>query len=375
MSQSPDPGGLAEFSVVFTDRALNHMSARFQGVMRGLSRSLKQVYSAHAVAIVPGGGTFAMEAVARQLTPAAGPATLVVRNGWFSFRWSQILDAMGAPEPTVCRATQIADAPQAPFSPPAADAVAAAIATHRPPVVFVPHVETSAGMVVPDGWIRTVAAATHAVGGLLVLDCIASGALWVDMADLGVDVLISAPQKGWSAPAAAGLVLLSEAATERVKATQSSSFAADLGRWLGIMEAYEGGGHAYHATLPTDALAAFADAVAATEAFGFAAARTAQLKLGARVRALLAERGYPSVAAPGFEAPGVVVCYAPNEEVRSGRAFLSQGVQVAGGVPLRCGERADFATFRIGLFGLDKLQDPDGTVARLAAALDGIGAA
>ena len=375
MPHSPDPDGLAEFSVVFTDRALNHMSARFQGVMRALSRSLKRVYGAHAVAIVPGGGTFAMEAVARQLTPAEGPAALVVRNGWFSFRWSQILDAMGAPEPTVCRAAQVADAPQAPFAPPAAGAVADAIATHRPPVVFVPHVETSAGMVVPDDWIRTVADATHAVGGLLVLDCIASGALWVDMAELGVDVLISAPQKGWSAPAAAGLVMLSEAATERVRATRSSSFAGDLGRWLGIMEAYEGGGHAYHATMPTDALAAFADAVAATEAFGFSAARAAQVELGARVRALLADRGYPSVAAPGFAAPGVVVCYAPNEEVRSGRAFRAQGVQIAGGVPLRCGERADFATFRIGLFGLDKLQDLDGTVARLAAALDGIGPA
>ena len=363
---SVDPGGLAEFSVVFTDRALNHMSARFQQVMRDISASLKAVYKAHSVAIVPGGGTYAMEAVARQLSPTDGPAALVLRNGWFSFRWTQIHAAIGAPEPHLC----VARSAEGQFSPAPVDEVVAAIATHRPPVVYAAHVETAAGMVLPDAYLRAVADAVHAAGGLFVLDCIASGAVWVDMADIGVDVLITAPQKGWSAPAAAGVVLLSEAGRAAVASRQSTSFAVDLGRWMGIFDAYEAGGHAYHATMPTDALRAFRDAIQATEAFGIARARAAQEELGRRVRELLAARGFASVAAPGFEAPGVVVSYTSDPEVRSGRAFAAQGVQVAGGVPLRCGEPDDFSTFRIGLFGLDKLADVDGTVARLEAALD-----
>lgn len=363
---SVDPGGLAEFSVVFTDRALNHMSVRFQEVMRDISASLKNVYKAHSVAIVPGGGTFAMEAVARQLSPVGGPAALVVRNGWFSFRWTQIHAAIGAPDPHLCVARSSGNG----FSPAPIEEVVTAIATHRPPVVYAAHVETAAGMLLPDDYLRAVADAVHGVGGLFVLDCIASGAVWVDMADLGVDVLITAPQKGWSAPAAAGVVLLSPAGRTAVEARQSTSFAVDLGRWLGIFDAYEAGGHAYHATMPTDALLAFRDAIQATEAFGLERACQAQHELGQRVRDLLVRRGFPSVAAPGFQAPGVVVSYTSDPEVRSGRAFAAQGVQVAGGVPLRCGEPDDFSSFRIGLFGLDKLADIDGTVARLEAALD-----
>ena len=372
MSPAQMPDGLAEFSVVFTDRAPNHMSQQFQGVMRDLSTRLKKVYGAQATALVPGGGTYAMEAVARQLTTADGPPALVIRNGWFSFRWSQILEAIGSPTPVVLAASPSVDAITAPFYPPPIETVVDAIETHRPPVVFAPHVETSAGMLLPNAYLRAVAEAVHAYGGLFVLDCIASGTVWVDMAELGVDFLISAPQKGWSGPACAGVVMMGPRGLAAVQSQNSSSFAMDLGRWLGIMRAYEDGGHAYHATMPTDAIAGFHEAVLATEAFGLEAACAAQLELGRRVRTLLAEYGFSSVAAPGFEAPGVVVVYAPNEAIRSGRAFAAQGIQVAGGVPLRCGERSDFATVRLGLFGLDKLADIDGTVARLRAALDGI---
>ena len=372
MTTAPMPRDLAEFSVVFTDRALNHMSQDFQEVMRDLSTRLKAVYRADGVALIPGGGTYAMEAVARQLTGPGMAPSLVIRNGWFSFRWSQILESIGSTEPQVLYATATADAKTAPFRPPPITDVVQAIHSHRPPVVFAPHVETSAGMVLPDAYLRAVADAVHAVGGLFVLDCIASGTRWVDMEELGVDLLISAPQKGWSGPACAGVVLMRARGLAQVRARRSSSFAMDLGRWLDIMDAYERGGHAYHATMPTDGIAAFHRAVRATEEFGLEAARDAQLELGARVRGLLSEHGLPSVAAPGFEASGVVVVYAPDEAIRSGRAFAEQGVQVAGGVPLRCGERGDFATVRLGLFGLDKLKDVDGTVARLEAALTGM---
>jgi len=365
-SQSVDPGGLAEFSVVFTDRALNHMSLRFQQVMRDLSARLRRVYNAHSIAIVPGGGTYAMEAVARQLSPVDGPPALVVRNGWFSYRWTQIHAAIGAPEPHVLCARAVDGA----YVPAPIHDVVQAISDHRPPVVYAAHVETASGVLLPDDYLRQLAVAVHAVGGLLVLDCIASGALWVDMHDIGIDVLLTAPQKGWSGPACAGVVMLSERGRAMVEARDSSSFAVDLKRWLGIFDAYEAGGHAYHATLPTDALRAFGEAVAATEAFGFERARAAQVALGHKVRVLLADHGFPSVAGPGFEAPGVVVSFTDDPDVRSGRAFSEQGVQVAGGVPLRCGEPADFSTFRVGLFGLDKLSDVDGTVARLAQALD-----
>jgi aspartate aminotransferase-like enzyme len=368
-----DPEGLLEYSVVFTDRSLNHMSARFQDVMKDLSAGLKEVYQAHAVAIVPGGGTYAMEAVARQF--ATGRRVLILRNGWFSFRWSQIIDMGGiTDEVTVLKAQQAADQAAAnpataPFAPPELDLVLAEIAEHRPEVVFAPHVETSCGMVLPDDYIRAVAQAVHDVGGIMVLDCIASGALWVNMRETGVDVLISAPQKGWSASPCAGLVMLSEQALDKAKSATSTSFACDLGKWLDIMAAYESGAHAYHATMPTDGLTAFRDAFEETRAFGFENARAAQLELGRRVRQLVAQFGFASVAAPGFEAPGVVVSYTDNPEIQSGRRFLDQGMQVAAGVPLQVDEPESFSTFRIGLFGLDKLKNIDRTVDHLQAAL------
>ncbi len=364
-----DPDGLLEYSVVFTDRSLNHMSAEFQGVMRDISGMLREVYQADAVVLVPGGGTYAMEAVARQF--ATGRKALVIRNGWFSYRWSQIFEMGSVPsEEIVMKARRSGNAVDAPFAPAPIEDVVARIESERPEVVFAPHVETSSGMILPDDYIRKVTDAVHSVGGLFVLDCIASGCAWVDMKATGVDVLISAPQKGWSASPSAGLVMLSEVALAKTKATQSTSFAVDLGKWLAIMEAYENGGHAYHATMPTDALKGFRDAMAETRDYGFDKLRDAQWEQGKRVRAALAARGVKSVAAEGFEAPGVVVSYTQNGDVQNGKAFAALGMQIAAGVPLQCDEGPEYKSFRLGLFGLDKLYDVDASVARLEAALD-----
>jgi aspartate aminotransferase-like enzyme len=365
-----DPEGLEEFSVVFTDRSLNHMSARFQGVMRDVSRLLKEVYRGSAVALIPGGGTYAMEAVARQFGQGR---VLVLRNGWFSFRWSQIFDAGAfAGETTVVMARQTGNHAQAPYAPPPIDEVVARIRETRPEAVFAPHVETSAGIILPDDYIAKLAAAAHEVGALMVLDCIASGCIWVDMAATGVDVLISAPQKGWSASPSAGVVVLSERAEARLAETASNSFALDLKKWRAIMETYEKGGHAYHATMPTDAIQGFRDAMLETQAMGFEAAKAAQWALGRAVRGLMAEKGAPSVAAEGFQAPGVVVSYTADPEVQTGAKFRAQGMQIAAGVPLQVGEGPEFRTFRLGLFGLDKLRDVDATVGRLRRAVEAV---
>ena len=366
-----DPDGLLEFSVVYTDRALNHMSGSFQTVMNDISSTLKEVYSADAVAVIPGSGTFGMEAVARQF--ATGNDTLVIRNGWFSYRWTQIFEAGGIPSSSnVLMARQLEDATHSPFVPPPVDEVVDAIKANAPKVVFAPHVETSAGMMLPDDYIAAVADAVHGVGGLFVLDCIASGTRWVDMAATGVDVLCSAPQKGWSSTPSSGLVMMSSRAVEAMEDTTSTSFACDLKKWHQIMAAYENGGHAYHATMPTDSLRAFRDTLMETKAWGFDKAMDAQVELGARVRELLSEAGFVSVAGQGFEAPGVVVSFTSDPELKSGKKFAEAGVQIAGGVPLSVGERDDFSTFRIGLFGLDKLKDVDATVASFAATLERI---
>ena len=365
-----DPDGLLEYSVVYTDRALNHMSARFQTAMRDISGLLKQVYHADAVAIVPGSGTFAMEAVARQL--AQDQSCLVVRNGFFSFRWSQILEMGNISRQVTVMNAQTGAGSQQPFAPAPIEAVCAAIAEQRPAVVFAPHVETASGMMLPDSYIRRLADAVHAVDGLLVIDCIASGTVWLDMQALGIDVLISAPQKGWSGSPCCGMVMLSAAAVARVNDTQSSSFACDLKKWLHIMQAYENGVHAYHATMPTDALLVLRDVMQEAERIGFEALKTAQIQLGRDVRDLLAEYGYASVAAADFAAPGVVVCYTDDADIHSGKAFARHGVQIAAGVPLQVGEPAGFQSFRIGLFGLDKLQNRARTVASLRQALDEI---
>ena len=364
-----DPDGLLEYSVVFTDRALNHMSQKFQGVMNDISSIMKKVYNAEAVVVVPGGGTFGMEAVARQF--ATDQKCLVIRNGWFSFRWSQIFQMGKIPsEEIVLQAAQTEDAKDAPFAPAPIEEVVATIRAEKPSMVFAPHVETASGMILPDDYIQAVADAVHEVGGLFVLDCIASGTLWIDMKAVGVDVLLSAPQKGWSSSPCAAQVMLSEKALARLEETTSSSFACDLKKWLEIMRAYENGGHAYHATMPTDALAAFRDTMLETQDYGFERVKEEQQALGEAVRSMLESKGIKSVAAEGFKAPGVVVNYTDDVMMHNCKKFLSAGLQTAAGVPLQCGEREDFMTFRIGLFGLEKLHDPKTTVANLEQGLE-----
>jgi aspartate aminotransferase-like enzyme len=364
-----DPEGLLEYSVVYTDRALNHMSQAFQGVMRDISRTLKTVYGAHSAIVVPGSGTFGMEAVARQF--ASGKRALVIRNGWFSYRWTQIFEAGNIPSDSrVLKARPIEAGNQPFFAPPPVDEVVAAVREFKPDVVCAAHVETASGIRLPDDYIRAVADAVHAVGGLFVLDCIASGTIWVNMHDLHVDILVSAPQKGWTSSACCGLVMLGEEARKRIESTQSTSFACDLRKWLGVMEAYEKGGHAYYTTLPTDSLAILRDGMAETEQYGFDRVRDEQQQLGDEVRKLLRRRGFKSVAAPGFEAPGVVVSYTSDEGIHTTSKFAQVGVQAAAGVPLACDEPQGFKTFRIGLFGLDKLHNVQRTVDALAKALD-----
>lgn len=366
-----DPDGLLEYSVVYTDRALNHMSQSFQGVMRDISSTLKEVYHAKAAIVVPGSGTFGMESVARQF--ATNEKCLVIRNGWFSYRWTQIFDMGSIPsEHIVMKAQQQEDATQAPFAPATVEDVIATIKAEKPAVVFAPHVETSSGMILPDDYIKAVADATHEVGGLFVLDCIASGTIWVDMEATSVDVLVSAPQKGWSGPPCAGLVMLSDAATAKMETTESTSFAMNLKQWHTIMKVYEGGAHAYHATMPTDALRTFRDIMIETREYGFEKAKQNQYELGQKVRKLLASKGIKSVAAEGFEAPGVVVSYTQDAGIQTGKKFGAVGMQIAAGVPLMCDERDDYQTFRLGLFGLDKLQNIDRTVASFDDALKNV---
>ncbi|HPG79285.1 MAG TPA: aminotransferase class V-fold PLP-dependent enzyme [Piscinibacter sp.] len=369
-----DPDGLLEYSVVYTDRAVNHMSRKFQGVMRDISGVLKEVYNARSAVVVPGSGTYGMEAVARQF--ATDRPVLVIRNGWFSYRWTQIFDMGRIPSSsTVLKARTAGAGRQMPFAPAPIDEVVATIRKEKPAVVFAPHVETSAGLVLPDDYLKAVADAAHEVGGLFVLDCIASGALWVDMKATGVDVVISAPQKGWTGSPCCAFVMLGERARTAIDSTTSNSFAIDLRKWLQIMETYESGAHMYHTTMPTDALTRTRDVMLETKALGFEKLRAAQLELGRKVRATLVRRGFPSVAAEGFQAAGVVVSYTTDDGLQSGKSFLAEGLQSASGVPLQCDEGPDFKTFRLGLFGLEKLQHIDRTVQNLEAALDRIAGA
>ena len=367
-----DPDGLLEFSVVYTDRSLNHMSQRFVRVMQDILATLKEVYHAHTAVLVPGSGTFGMEAVARQF--ANREKVLIVRNGWFSYRWTQIFEEGGlGGGAVVCKARRQGEGSQAPWAPCPAAEVVQAIRSEKPKVVFAPHVETASGIMLTDDYLRTISSAAHAVGALFVLDCVASGAMWVDMQATGVDVLISAPQKGWSSSPCCAMVMLSERAREAIESTKSSSFSCDLKKWMQIAEGYEKGEHAYHTTMPTDPLVALRDTMLEARARGFATLREQQMELGTKVRALLQGRGFPSVAAQGWEAPGVVVSYTTDPDIKSGKKFLQVGLQTASGVPLQCDEGADFSTFRLGLFGLDKWADPDRSVAQLVKALDSMG--
>ena len=366
-----DPNGLKEFSVVFTDRSLNHMSDLFGGVMNDISSTLKEVYKANSIALVPGGGTFAMESVARQFM--SGKTALVVRNGWFSYRWSQIFETGNiCSSAIVMKAKQFGNNLQSSFEPAPIDEVVAKIKAEKPDFVFAPHVETSAGIILPDNYIRELSKAAHSVNALMVLDCIASGCVWIDMEDTGVDILISAPQKGWSSQPCAGLVMMSTNAREKINTTESDSFAMDLKKWLSIMETYEAGGHAYHATMPTDSLKVFRDTLSETREFGFSTAFDAQWELGKSVRKSLKNLGIKSVAADGFGAPGVVVSYTNSSDIQNGSRFKELGFQIAAGVPLKCDEPPEFSTFRLGLFGLDKLKNIESTLSTLDQAFEQI---
>jgi len=368
-AQAPSP--LQEFSVVYTDRALNHMSEPFKKAMNNISDTLKQVYNCKHAVVIPGSGTYAMEAVARQF--ATGKKAVVIRNGYFSYRWTQIFEACGIPtDHVVLRAKPInpgAPTDQLQFAPHPIEDVVETILREKPGVVFAPHVETSVGMILPDEYIAKMAEAVHSVGGLLVLDCIASGTVWVDMQKLGIDALISAPQKGWTGPSCAGLVMLSERGADVARASRGSSFVCDLRKWLELMDSYEAGGFMYHATMPTDALVTFRDVMLETKQFGFAQAADSAWELGGLVRKMMCEeKGLVSVAAPGFEAPGVVVVHTSDAAIPG--KFIKAGTQIAAGVPFMIGEPSDTKTFRIGLFGLDKIKDPTKTASILNAALE-----
>jgi len=373
-----DLGEFKEFSVIFTNRSLNLMSSPFQQVMRDLNELLKETYQAEKVAIIPGSGTYGMEAVARQF--ATNEHVMVIRNGWFSFRWTEIFD-MGKENSIPSSHTVLKALPQptegsnhmqyAPY--PIADLVQK-IHQERPAVLFAPHVETSTGMMLPDDYIKQAAAAMHEVGGLFVLDCIASGTVWVDMKELGLDVVISAPQKGWTGSAAAALVMMSPAAVEKMTTTKETSFSMSLKRWSAIMDTYEKGGFGYHTTMPTDALRDFHEISVETLKFGLPELKEAQLDLGSTARGSLDSRGLTSVAAPGFQAPGVLVYYSPvgQENPMMMAKFKAQGLQIAMGVPWRIDEPDGLHTFRMGLFGLDKLGDISGTVETMETALDAV---
>lgn len=366
-----DPDGLLEYSAVFTDRSLNHMSQEFQQVMRDISATLKKAYNAQSAIIVPGGGTYSMEAVARQF--GSNKKCLVLRNGWFSFRWTQIFEMGSIPsESIVLKARPVDDSRHAPYIPAPIEEVVATIQAEKPDMVFAPHVETSSGIMLPNDYIRAVADAVHAMGGLFVLDCVASGTIWVDMEECGVDILISAPQKSWSSSPCSGLVMLSSAALEKIKETTSTSFACDLRKWLEIMESYESGGFAYHATMPTDSLRTLRDMMKMTREYGFEKARAAQLELGGKVRSMLGGKGFKSLAAEGFLAPNVVVYFTDDTTMQNGKKFSEVGLQIAAGIPLQCDEPEGFKTFRLGLLGLDKLQHVDRTVEHLEKALSRI---
>jgi aspartate aminotransferase-like enzyme len=366
-----DPDGLMEFSVVYTDRSLNHMSEEFKKVIVDISSVLKDAYNASSAVIVPGSGTFGMEAVARQF--ANNEKCLILRNGWFSYRWTQIFDLANITKDiSILKGRQLEDSTQGVFAPAPIEEVVAFIKKEKPAVVFAPHVETSAGIILPDDYLKAVGEAVRSVNGLFILDCIASGATWVDMKACNVDVLITAPQKGWSSSPCCAMVAMGDRGRERIESTQSSSFSMDLKKWLQIMEAYEKGGHVYHTTMPTDALKILRNVMKETQSLGFAALKAKQQELGDKVRALLVSNGYHSVAAKGFQSPGVVVSFTKDPEIQSGKKFISLGLQTAAGVPLQCDERSDFRTFRIGLFGLEKLAHVDRTVGHLAVALEKI---
>jgi len=371
--------GLKEFSVIYTDRALNMMSSEFIQVMQDISGVLKQVYNAKHTAIIPGAGTYAMEAVARQF--ANKKKVMVIRNGYFSFRWTDIFERCNllSSKDIVLKAQPVDSCPTPHYAPMSIDKVVETIRREKPDAVFAPHVETAVGMILPDDYIRQVGNAVHDVGGVFVLDCIASGTIWVDMEKLGIDALISAPQKGWSGPCCVGIVALSERGYQRVQENESNcnSMVTDLKMWCHVMSEYEAGRFKYYTTLPTNALRVFRDVMLETKAMGFARAKRELWNLGNMVRERFSNLGFKSVPSKGFQAPGVIVVYTPARiiGINMFKEFMAEGIQVAGGVPWKIGEPNGLGpkrTFRIGLFGLDKIADVDSTIDCLFSGVSGI---
>lgn len=370
---SPDKDGLAEYSVVYTDRAVNHMSNKFQGTMNNLNSWLKEAYNAEATIMMPGSGTMGMEAVARQF--ANDKTAMVIRNGLFSMRWTQIFEQGKIPaKHIVHKARRVGEGAHAPFAPAPLEEVIASIKAEKPAVMMAPHVETSAGIILPDEYIMECAKAMHEVGGIFVLDGIASGCAWVDMKKLDIDAYITAPQKGWTGPACVGIVMLGERGLEHMKKTQSSSFIVDMNKWHAVMNAYIGGGHMYHLTMPTDALITFENIVRESrEQIGLDVLEKKQWELGRRTVAALEAHGADIVAAEGFRAPSVVVAHTTRADIQNGSAFKACGMQVAGGVPLFIDEGDQYKSVRFGMLGIEKIMNGDATIATLEKTLEAVG--
>ena len=369
LPEGPDPAGLKEYSVVYTDRALNHMSTKYCDVAKEVSSTLNEVYNSHRAVMLPGSGTYGMEATARAL--ATDKKVLVLRNGYFSYRWTDIFDQTGIPsDVTVLKGSPVGASSRPQFTPHPLEDVLATIRREKPAVVFAPHVETSTGIKLPDEYVAEVGAAVQEHGGHFVLDCIASGTYWTDMKALNVDVVITAPQKGWTGPACVGLTMLSERATEAVRASKPKSMVLNLSKWLDVAESYDNGGFMYYTTMPTDAITLFRDVAAETKEYGFAKAKEDFILLGQEVRDMMASKGFTTVAADGYHAPGVVVAYTDDPNMFP--KFKSQGFQVAAGVPFMIDEPTGNHTFRIGLFGIDKLYNRARTVSRLAEGIDAV---
>ena len=370
-----DPDGLLEYSVIFSDRSLNMMSMNFRQVMQDISKELKNVYNAQSTAIVPGSGTFGMEAIARQF--GNGEKCLILRNGWFGFRFTEIFrrgKIASEVKPIFAIEKENAEGQniKRDYSPPPLKTIVDEILSFKPKLVYATHVETSTGIIIPDEYIKGIGEATKSIGGLFVLDCVASGSLFVDMEILGIDLLLTAPQKGWSSTPCAGVIMLNKNAREKIKKTTSSSYSCDLHKWLTVMESYEDNNYTYHTTFPTDGLKNFRTNILEIKKIGYQKTTDLQIQLGQKMRKLTEDFGYVSVAAKGYKAPTVIVNYTSEEDMKSGKKFADLGVQIAAGMPLEIGEPSDFMSFRIGLFGIDKLLNIDRTVENFKAALEKI---
>mmetsp|Transcript_8370 Transcript_8370/g.23591 ORF Transcript_8370/g.23591 Transcript_8370/m.23591 type:complete len:374 (+) Transcript_8370:197-1318(+) len=368
------PKKLQEFTPIVTTPYTNIVDPSFKACMHGISNQFKKIFNAHSVVILPGSGTFAMEAVARQF--ATNKRALVVVNGYFGYRWHEILTQGSITSKiTLLRGIPTSGEGTTSYRPPLEDTVIETMKRDGTEILLLSHIDTSTGIMLPPSYIKTLAAAAHSQGAFVVLDCIASGCVWADMKEYGLDAIITAPQKAFYAPAATGIVCLSERARSMMGTEEgSTSFSLDLAKWANVMEQYESGNFAYHTTLPTTAIEQFGRSLSELEAFGFPQLEKAQMTLGQLVRTALVKRGYKSVAAPGFEGPTVLVFHCADSTAMV-QLFKQEGFKIAGGFSFFLGEKEKPKTFRLGLFGLDKLRDVHGTARNLDAVLQNGGRA